>query len=63
MWSAVTRTGSSLTAESPTVRYIDAGGTMHDGMPASPSSLHADARGELYLTTTNGGVFRLEAGT
>ena len=30
-------------------------------VPAQPASLHADARGELYLTTTNGGVYRLEA--
>ncbi len=28
--------------------------------PASPTSLHADARGELYLTTENGGVYHLE---
>jgi glucose/arabinose dehydrogenase len=65
---AVTRTGMTLTSESPTVRYIDASG-MHDGMPATPTSLHADARGELYLTTeqvqgaqASGGVFKLEAG-
>jgi hypothetical protein len=39
-----------------------------DGFPATPSSLHADARGELYLTTvsccgtnTLGGVYHLEA--
>jgi len=30
--------------------------------PQGPSSLHADARGELYETTTNGTVYRLEAG-
>jgi hypothetical protein len=36
--------------------------TMTPGsFPASPSSLHADARGELYLTTTAGGVYHLEA--
>lgn len=28
---------------------------------AMPSSLHADSRGELYLTTTNGSVYQLEA--
>lgn len=28
--------------------------------PPGPSSLHADARGELYLTTSFGGVYRLE---
>lgn len=28
--------------------------------PAPPASLHSDYRGELYLTTTDGGVYRLE---
>ena len=32
------------------------------GWPTGPASLHADARGELYVTTTSGGVFHLEAG-
>jgi hypothetical protein len=32
------------------------------GWPASPSSIHADSRGELYETTTNGSVYHLEAG-
>lgn len=31
------------------------------GLPSEPASLHADARGELYLTRTNGEVLRLEA--
>jgi glucose/arabinose dehydrogenase len=30
--------------------------------PASPSSLHADSRGELYETDTAGGVWAIEAG-
>jgi glucose/arabinose dehydrogenase len=30
--------------------------------PPSPSAIHADARGELYITSTNGGVFHIEAG-
>ena len=30
-------------------------------LPAPPSSLHGDSRGELYLTTTTGGVYHLEA--
>ena len=30
--------------------------------PNQPTSLHADARGELYLTTETGGVYRVEAG-
>lgn len=32
------------------------------GWPGSPSSIHADARGELYEVTTNGRVYHLEAG-
>ncbi len=31
--------------------------------PAGPSSLHADARGELYMTNTLGQIFHLEAGS
>jgi glucose/arabinose dehydrogenase len=31
-------------------------------LPSSPASLHEDARGELFLTTTSGDVYRLEAG-
>jgi hypothetical protein len=34
---------------------------IQDGLPDRPTSLHADARGELYLTTISGEVFRLEA--
>lgn len=30
--------------------------------PGNPASLHADARGELYLTNTQGRVYHLEAG-
>jgi glucose/arabinose dehydrogenase len=30
--------------------------------PDSPASLHGDSRGELYITTTSGGVYHLEAG-
>jgi glucose/arabinose dehydrogenase len=65
---AVTKTGDSLTTESPTVRWIDNSGAMHDGMPQTPTSLHADSRGELWLTTesvagsqSSGGIYRLEA--
>ena len=32
------------------------------GFPGTPSSLHADARGELYLTTVDGYVYHIEAG-
>ncbi len=30
--------------------------------PANPASIHGDARGELFITTTNGSVFAVEAG-
>ena len=32
------------------------------GWPASPSSIHADARGELFETTTSGNIYAIEAG-
>ena len=66
---AVTRSGANIVPESPTARWIDMAGMMHDGLPPTPTSLHADARGELYLTTEQvsgatsfGGIYRLEAG-
>jgi len=40
-----------------TLTVVDLTGTF----PASPSSIHADARGELYETDTSGGVWALEA--
>ncbi len=30
--------------------------------PSNPASIHGDARGELFITTTNGSVFAVEAG-
>jgi glucose/arabinose dehydrogenase len=50
--------------------HLEAGGTVTTvdlpapvgGWPQSPASLHADARGELYLTTTSGAVYHIEAG-
>ena len=30
--------------------------------PGGPASIHADARGELFLTTTSGGVDQIAAG-
>ena len=41
-----------------TLDKIDLPGTF----PASPASIHADARGELYLTDTTGRVYHIEAG-
>ena len=31
-------------------------------LPPGITSIHADARGELFITTTNGRVFQIEAG-
>ena len=36
--------------------------TVAGQFPGSVSSIHADARGELYMTTTGGLVLHLEAG-
>jgi hypothetical protein len=65
---AVKQSSTALNEEKPTVHYMDAQG-IHDGAPPTPSSLHADARGELYLTTeqssgsqTMGSIYHLEAG-
>jgi glucose/arabinose dehydrogenase len=41
-----------------TLEIVDLPGTF----PAGPSSIHADARGELYETDTRGNVYRVEAG-
>lgn len=44
---------------------VDSSLTVSDltgSFPASPSSVHADARGELYETDTSGNVYHLEAG-
>jgi hypothetical protein len=30
--------------------------------PAKPTSIHADARGELFLTTETGDIYTIEAG-
>ena len=31
------------------------------GWPAKPSSIHADARGELFMTTEDGDIYQIEA--
>ncbi len=41
-----------------TLEIVDLTGTF----PARPTSLHADARGELYMTNETGSVYHLEAG-
>ena len=68
LWTGVRSGGSTTFQPVANVHYIDESGT-HDGAPPTPSSLHDDARGELYMTTTdlpstqiNGGVWQLEAG-
>ena len=55
---AAKKDATGLTFSMPTVSYIDGNGT-HAGLPDAPTSLHADARGELYLTA-DAGIFRLE---
>ena len=49
------------------VRGTFAGGTftpqsLGTSWPTGPASIHSDARGELFLTTTNGRIFQIEAG-
>jgi glucose/arabinose dehydrogenase len=41
-----------------TLEIVDLTGTF----PTSPASIHADARGELYMTNTDGFVYHIEAG-
>ncbi len=41
-----------------TVTTTDLPGTW----PTGPAGIHADARGELYMTTTNGRIYHIEAG-
>jgi hypothetical protein len=36
--------------------------TLPNTSPPQTASIHADARGELYLTTTQAGVYHVEAG-
>ena len=52
----------------PKVSFVDIAAPPHIGFPVTPASIHADGRGELYLTTTTccgssfiGGVYHLEA--
>ncbi|MBV8760301.1 MAG: PQQ-dependent sugar dehydrogenase [Deltaproteobacteria bacterium] len=51
-------TMSVATYSAGTVTSTDLAGTW----PSSPASIHADARGELYETTTNGSVYHITAG-
>jgi glucose/arabinose dehydrogenase len=51
-------TMSVATFDGQNVTTTDLPGTW----PGSPASIHADARGELYETTTNGSVYHIEAG-
>ena len=32
------------------------------GWPQAPTSIHSDARGELYITNTQGRIYQIEAG-
>jgi hypothetical protein len=31
-------------------------------LPGGPASIHGDARGELYISMTNGTIYQIEAG-
>lgn len=59
----------NIVVDFPSTSVVSPPNAPVDGFPVTPSSLHADARGELYLTTTTccgtsllGGVYHLEAG-
>ncbi|HSN29393.1 MAG TPA: PQQ-dependent sugar dehydrogenase, partial [Kofleriaceae bacterium] len=54
----VAATLSVATFDGQNVTTTDLPGTW----PGSPASIHADARGELYETTTNGSVYHIQAG-
>jgi len=56
-----------LLGPAPDVTTIDLGASPRPGFPTTPASIHADGRGELYVTTTAcckspfiGGVYHLE---
>lgn len=61
---------SDNTAHPLTRAKLEADGTVSvvdlpapaNGWPTGPAGIHADARGELYMTTTNGRVYHIEAG-
>jgi glucose/arabinose dehydrogenase len=60
--SAHTMSRADYNPMGPSVSEVDLVAPGGGSWPASPSSIHADARGELYETTTNGSVYHLEAG-
>jgi glucose/arabinose dehydrogenase len=60
LWAATKMAGPTWVFSQPTVSNVDENGT-HAGFPDAPASLHADSRGELFLTAGKG-VYRLEAG-
>ena len=43
------------------LEVVDLGGDGDGALPANPASIHEDARGELYVTTTAGTIFHVEA--
>ncbi|HEY5947047.1 MAG TPA: PQQ-dependent sugar dehydrogenase [Kofleriaceae bacterium] len=57
----------NIVVDFPSVSYVEPPNEPRAGFPATPASMHADSRGELYLTTTTccgttqlGGVYHLE---
>ncbi len=63
------RTGAGVQLRSPKTKILDLGSSEpYEGSPVTPASLHADSRGELYLTTVSccgssfiGAVYHVEA--
>lgn len=65
LYAATLQGDGSVTTELIATSFIALDGVERAGFPQSPASLHQDARGELYLTTTGlptafGGVWHLE---
>ena len=59
--------GTATVIEASNVQTIGIDGTVQAGTPVTPSAIHADAQGELYMTTVSccgtsltGGVYHLE---
>jgi len=62
------RAGNTVTTRTPRTRYLELDGTLRDGFPVTPSSIHPDGVGELFVTTVSccgssfiGAVYRVEA--
>jgi len=68
LYEATTSGGGAITVSTPSGVTYTEGTDSHDGQPPAPASIHAAAGGEMYMTTvqccgstTQGGIYRLEA--